>query len=189
MQDSGWSKLSYYNPTKMLVGLDELFDSSGIKKYKHPADILLNRRVRDISEDRRCAIFCHGAGQVLGKKILFASHEKSDYDYVGAYEHEGAILRFPIQLKQLVPDRLNPSTDLQAEIDKLKKYSGFSDLVVAIHINRKIHIKPLGLDISGLKIKEIWLFGQFAQNNQDWLLFGNLMTANPNAYTFQLPAV
>ena len=172
----------------MLLGLDELFDSSGIRKYKHPADMLLNRRVRDISEDRRCAIFCHGAGQVLDKNILFAPHEKSDYDYIGAYEHEGAVLRFPIQLKQLVPDRLNPSTTLQNEIDKLKKYSGSSDLVVAIHINRKVHVKPLDLDVSGLKIKEIWLFGQFDQSSQNWLLFGNLMTPSPNAYTFRLPA-
>jgi hypothetical protein len=188
MSDPSWSKLSYYNPSKMLVELDALFDSSGIKKYKNASDILLKRAVRDIAEDRRCAIFCHGAGQALGRQILFAPHESSDYDYVGAFQHDGAIAKFPIQLKQLVPGRLNPSTDLQAEIDKLKKYSGTSDLVVAIHINRKIHLKPQNLEVSDLKIKELWLFGQLGLGNQDWLLFGNLMGNNPNAYTFQLPA-
>ena len=188
MRDPCWAKLSYTNPTKMLIGLDDLFDSVGIKKYKHPTDILLNRRIRHIAEDRRCAIFLHGAGQALDKKILFSSYESSDYDYVGAYEQNGSIHTFPIQLKQLVPDRLNPSTTLQAEINKLKKYSGSSDLVVAIHLNRKIHLKPQDLDIEGLRIKELWLFGQFGAGKIDWLLFGNLMAANPNEYTFQLPA-
>lgn len=101
MQDPEWSKLSYNNPTKMLVGLDQLFESTGIKKYKNASDILLNRKVRAISEDQRCAIFCHGAGQVLSKKILFAAHESSDYDYIGAYEHNGIVHRFPIQLSNL----------------------------------------------------------------------------------------
>lgn len=173
----------------MLVGLDDLFESVGIKKYKHPADILLTRRLRHISEARRCAIFLHGVGQALNKKILFATNENADYDYVGAYEQNGAISRFPIQLKQLVPDRLNPSTDLQAEIDKLKKYSGSSDLVVAIHINRNMHLKSQDLDVSKLKIKEIWLFGQLGPGSKTWLLFGNLMSVNPNAYTFQLLGV
>ena len=189
MQDSRWATLSYSNPTKMLLGLDELFDSAGIKKYANPGDLLLNRRVRHVAEDRRCAIFLHGAGQALRKKILFAAQESSDYDYVGAYEHNGAIHRFPIQLKQLVPDRLNSSTDLQAELDKLKKYSGLADLVVAIHINRKMHLKPQDLNIAGLKIKEIWLYGQLGKGSRDWLLFGNLMAGTQNAYTFQLPAV
>src|SRR5690606_35509779 len=131
------------------VGMDKMFDASGITKYAHASDILLDRRVRDVSEDRRCAIFSHGAGQALGTKILFASCENSDYDYVGAYEHKGAMLAFPIQLKQLVADRLNPSTSLQNEITKLKKYSGANDLVVAIHVNLKIHFKPQDLDVSG----------------------------------------
>jgi hypothetical protein len=189
MQDPQWAKLRYSNPTKMLIGLDELFASVGLKKYKNATDVLRNRRVRHISEDQRCAIFLHGAGQALGKKILFAPFENSDYDYVGAFEHNGTILRFPIQLKQLVPDRLNSSTDLQAEITKLKKYSGLADLVVAIHINRTMRLKPQELDVSGLKVKEIWLFGQLGQNSATWLLFGNLLASISNAYKFQLPSV
>ena len=120
--------------------------------------------------------------------MLFSDYESSDYDYVGIYENNGAMQAFPIQLKQLVPDRLNPSTTLQAEIDKLKKYSGSSDLVVAIHVNREIHLKPQDIDIQGLKIKEIWLFGQLDLDSLDWVLIGNLMTTNPIAYIFQLPA-
>lgn len=188
MKNSAWASLKYVNPTKFLLGMDKMFDDLGIRKYKNPSDILLDRRVREIAEDRRCAIFCHGAGQALGTKILFASHESADYDYVGAYQHNGSIYRFPIQLKQLVPDRLNPPTSLQREIAKLRKYPDSQDLVVAIHINRKIHIKPQELDTSGLKVKEIWIYGQLQSHSDTWLLFGNLMADEPNAYTFQLPA-
>lgn len=188
MRNHAWANLKYMNPTKLLLGMDKMFDDSGIKKYDHASDILLDRRVRDIAEDRRCAIFCHGAGQALGTEILFASHESADYDYVGAYKHNGSILTFPIQLKQLVPDRLNPSTSLQRELAKLSKYTDAQDLVVAIHINRKVHIRPQDLDTSELKIKEVWLYGQLQSDANTWLLFGNLMARNPDAYTFQLPA-
>lgn len=175
------------DPSKLLIGLDKLFDLSGIKKYPHPGDILLTRRVRNISEDRRCAIFCHAMGQVLGKKILFASCENSDYDYVGAYAHRGSTYKFPIQLKQLVPDRLNPTTSLKDEICKLKKYVNGQDLVVAIHINRKVNFRPHSLEVSRLNIKEIWLYGRHRDNS--WILYGNLMREDANAYRFQLPVV
>lgn len=188
MKNYAWANLKYMNPTKLLLGMDKMFNDSGIKKYEHASDILLDRRVRDIAEDRRCAIFCHGAGQALGTEILFASHESADYDYVGAYKHNGSILTFPIQLKQLVPDRLNPFTSLQRELDKLSKYTDAQDLVVAIHINRKVHIKAQDLNTSELKIKEVWLYGQLQSDANTWLLLGNLMARTPNAYTFQLPA-
>lgn len=113
MKNPAWASLKYMNPTKLLLGMDKMFDESGIKKYRNASDILLARPVRDIAEDRRCAIFCHGAGQVLGTQILFAPLESADYDYVGAYRRNGAVHTFPIQLKQLVPDRLNSSTSLQ----------------------------------------------------------------------------
>lgn len=187
MKNSEWTSLKYMDPTKLLVGLNELFDASGIRKYRNPSDILLDRRVREIAEDRRCAIFCHGASQVLGTKILFAPYESADYDYVGAYQHNGSVQMFPIQLKQVVPDRLNSSTCVQHEISKLKKYTDARDLVVAVHINRKVHIKPEDMDLSGLKIKELWLYGELQEDSSTWLLLGNLMAASRNAYTFQLP--
>lgn len=187
MRNPAWAKLKYINPTKLLLGIDEIFDASDLKKYERASDILLDRRIRDIAEDRRCAIFCHGAGQALSTEILFSSYEHADYDYVGAFKHKGGIRTFPIQLKQLVPDRLNSATSLQREISKLGKYADASDLVVAVHINRKMHMKPQELDVSELKIKELWLFGRLHDQANSWLLFGNLMSTNPHAYKFQLP--
>ena len=110
MKKSEWASLKFIDPTKFLIGLDKLFDSSGIRKYKNPSDLLLDRRVREIVEDQRCAIFCHGVGQALGTKILFSPYESADYDYVGAYQHNGLVRMFHIQWKQVVPDRLNSST-------------------------------------------------------------------------------
>lgn len=187
MRDPAWAKLKYINSTKLLLGMDKIFDASGLKKHRHASDILLDRRIRDIAEDRRCAIFCHGAGQALGTEILFSPYEHADYDYVGAFKHNGRIHTFPIQLKQLVPDRLNPITSLQREISKLVKYADAENLVVAFHINRKIHMIPQELDVSNLKVKELWLYGCLQDQANCWLLFGNLMSASPHAYTFQLP--
>ena len=111
MSESQWKSLTYYNPTKVLTGLDELFTRVGIRKYRNPGDILLKqRRLRPMSELRRCALFLHGASQALGRQILFAEHESSDYDYVATYEVNGRRHWFPVQLKQLVPSRLNPTT-------------------------------------------------------------------------------
>lgn len=187
MQNPAWAKLKYINPTKLLLGMHAMFDASGLKKYKRASDILLDRRAREISEDRRCAIFCYGVGQVSGTEILFSPYEHADYDYVGAFKHNGRTYTFPIQLKQLVPDRLNMATRLQREISKLGKYADAKDLVVAFHINRKIHVKPQELDVSNIKVKELWLYGCLRDQGSSWLLFGNLMSASPHAYKFQLP--
>lgn len=183
-----WKSLKFMNPTLLLLGLDELFDAVGIRKYKNPADLLRHRDTREIEEDRRCAIFCHGAGQVLNAKILFAPFENSDYDYVGAYSIGGAVHMFPIQLKQVAPNRLNPRGTVRAEIAKLKKYVDSRDLVVAMHVNQKVHLMPADTDVSGLSIKELWLFGQMSEDVGQWLLLGNLMGTSPIAYQFQLPA-
>lgn len=189
MKHREWTSLKYMNPTELLLGMDKIFDDCGIKKYSHSSDVLRDRRVKHIADDRRCAIFCHGAGQALGTKILFAAFESADYDYVGAYEHEGVIHHFPIQLKEFVPDRINSSTSLQCEISKLRKYADAQDLVVVMHINRTAFIRPEELDTSGLEVKEIWLFGQMESDAGAWLLFGNLMATEPRAYIFGLPAV
>lgn len=187
MKKYAWSKLKYMNPTEYLLGIDKVFNDSGIKKYKNASDILLDRHIRDVAEDRRCAIFCHGAGQALGAEIVFSSYENADYDYVGAYKKDGRFHPFPIQLKQVVPDRLNSSTSLQKEIDKLSKYVDSEDLTVAIHVNRKIHIKPLELGVTDVKVKEIWLFAKLYNESNTWILYGNLMAANSDVYAFQLP--
>ena len=160
VQDPRWDTLSYWNPAKVLKRLDGLFDSVGLRKYRHPGDLLLSRRVRPIAEDRRCALFLFGAGRVLRRRILISTFENRDYDYVGAYELNGTVRRFPIQLKQLVPNRLNAATNLQREVEKLKKYGTSPDLIVAMHINRQMHLQPQYLDLSGVKVKELWLFGQ-----------------------------
>ena len=187
MQNSEWANLNYMNPTELLLGMDEMLDASGIKKYKNASDILLNRRTRDLAEDRRCAIFCHGAGQALGTDILFAPYDEPEFDYVGAYKYGNNVMTFPIEMKQLAPDRFKPLTCLQTQISKLRKYAD-TRLVVAIHINRMIHIKPQELDVTGVRVKEIWLYGQLQNDAANWLLCGNLMSGNPKAYTFQLPA-
>lgn len=165
--------------------MDSLFDTVGLRRFRHAGDLLLNRRVRQIAEDRRCALFLFGASQVLARRILFAPFESRDYDYVAAYESNGIIRRFPIQLKQLVPNRLNASTNLQSEIAKLRKYGTSPSLIVAMHINRQMHFRPQDLDVSGVKVKELWLFGQCSRSKQTWLLFGNVMST-PQPYFFDV---
>lgn len=52
MRNPEWAKLEYINPTKLLLGMDEIFDASGLKKYKHASDILLNRHIRNIAREK-----------------------------------------------------------------------------------------------------------------------------------------
>lgn len=181
-----WQKLEFMNSEKFLIGLKQIYDDLPMDRMPRDFASLRRRDVRHIGEARRCALFCYGVGQ-LRVKILFADYESKDYDYVGAYVHAGKLSYVPIQMKEFVPVGINPKTQLQTEIDKLRKYQDSSDLVVAMHINRKCFFRLSELDFTGLPIKELWFFGAKEDSAEDWLVIGNLLKQNPVWHEFRYP--
>lgn len=176
----------FLNPELFLVKFRELYDSLPMTRMPRDLASLRAREVRHMGEARRCALFCYGVGQLLGVKILFADYESSDYDYVAAYERDGAVVYVPVQMKEFVPVSVNPNADLQREINKLRKYCNSPDLVVAIHLNRTGFVRLSELDLSGLPIKELWFFG--AKDAQDdWMVLGNLLKSDARWHDFRYP--
>lgn len=182
-----WKSLEFLNAERFLVGLKQIYDDLPMHRMPRDFASLRRRDVRHIGEARRCALFCYGVGQLLGVKISFADHESRDYDYVGAYEHENRLHYVPIQMKEFVPVGVNPKAQLQGEIDKLRKYQDSSDLVVAMHINRKGFFRLSELDFSNLPIKELWFFGAKEDSAQDWLVIGNLLKSDAVWHEFRYP--
>ncbi len=188
MKNPRWKSLKFINPEKFLRGIQAPQSELDGQSIYGVSSQLRDRRVRSIEEDRRCAAFCYGFGAVTGKRVLFSDFESSDYDYVLSAEHEGHAHFIPLQMKQLVPEWRSATTSLQLEIDKLAKYRTSSDLVVAIHVNRRVNIQIEKLDLSSLNINELWLFGVLDQKYQEWLLLGDIKKPTYGAYRYKLPA-
>jgi hypothetical protein len=185
--DARWKKLGFVDPERFLTEMPKALKESGLYSLPDWKEILNRRGLRYIKEERRCAIFCYGLQAATGAKVRFANFEASDYDYVLALEHQQRKWCVPLQLKQLVSTEINSRTDLQSEIDKLRKYATSPDLVVAMHINREGTFSPADLDFSGLSIRELWFFGNRAKNNSQWRILGDVLLRNPKELLFNLP--
>ena len=85
-----------------------------------------------------------------------------------------------------MPDNVNPTAELQLEINKLKKYVDSNDLCVAIHLNRAGRLELNKLEIPELNIKELWFFGATSLDQKHWLLAGDMLN-EPRSYDFEYP--
>lgn len=129
-----WSKLNYRDPKEILINLREIDRKYPLKDMPYKVSTLRTKSLKSHGESRQRAIFCYGMSQAFGITFGYAESAEDDYDFI-AYtpEHKAFI---PIQMKELVPEKLNSDTGLQAEIDTLKKYVDSNDLLIAMYINR-----------------------------------------------------
>ena len=146
--------------------------------------------MKAIREARALAIFAYGL-QASGimSSVLVSFHEDSDYDGVLRWNNMHPPLYFPVQLKELTPDDVNPHTKLTSIIENLnKKYPDSRDLTVAIHYNRRerfpfspshhVSVSPVG---------HIWLFGGTSPDGNEWFLYGDLREEKPQFHQFSYP--
>lgn len=112
--------------------------------------------------------------------------ERQDYDIIAAYELEGEMNFVPIQLKEWVPDLLPSPQPLQAELDKLGKYSDSSDLVVVFHLNRQARIVLSELTFPRT-IGGLWFLGCTEPSQNHWTLIGDLLKEPGLASDFTYP--
>ena len=116
-----WSKLSFVDPETCLKGMREMLRELIPQLQPHAEFAMKSRPAREMGEYERCAIFCYGMASASGAKIKFSDTELSDYDYILSVSHNEAHAFVPLQMKQLVSESVNSGTDLQSEIDKLKR--------------------------------------------------------------------
>ena len=103
-------------------------------------------------------MFKHGATSTADVTVCVL--EKDDFDCVLKFIPEsGEVVYKPVQLKQLPSHKLNANADIQAEINKLRRYGCSPDLLVAFWINRDVKFDLSRLDLNGLGIEQLWFLG------------------------------
>ncbi len=182
-----WTKLTYHDPEKVLKGLREIEPFFIQNAPNEKIRTLRTQTLKPHLEGRQGALFCLGLSKVVGEKIHFARHEQADYDIVTMFKHENELVFTPVQLKELVPEKLNPTATFEAELEKLsRKYVRSTNLVVAFHLNRRGRFDADKVRIPKLNISELWVFGAQSPDQRQWFLIGDLLK-NASLSTFEYP--
>ena len=148
---------------------------------------LRTRELRPFGEGRQAALFCYGMSKRLGAPVSFAQLEDQDHDIVARFVADGEVNYVPVQLKEWVPAKLNPSATLESELGKLEKYVDSERLVVAFHLNRDATVDFSSLKIPVLRIGALYFYGATDPTQKEWWLIGNLLKDGPMAHKFTYP--
>ncbi|MES2949117.1 MAG: hypothetical protein V4858_11305 [Pseudomonadota bacterium] len=182
-----WEKLQFIDPTRALVGLRNFASTEAFSDLPYEVASLRKRELRQFEESRQCALFCQGLSQVTGRKVTYAQSERADYDFIARFPKDGVLHYAPIQMKELVPEEVNPYANLQDELKKLAKYTDSQDLVVAVHVNRVTTIHLSQLILPQATIGALWFFGANDQTQNTWTIVGNLTRPGSRSCEFQYP--
>ena len=182
-----WEKLNYLDSEAILRGLRTIQMTTSLKDLPYEVAALRRRDLRRYAEGRQAALFCYAMSLIDGSRVSFAQAEASDYDVVARYVRGDVGIFVPIQLKELVPEHVNPRAHLQRELDKISKYVDSSELVVAFHLNttKRIEFSELRMPVG--KVGELWFFGATSQDQVDWVLIGDMLRGTRYAFNFRYP--
>jgi hypothetical protein len=113
--------------------------------------------------------------------------ESQDFDFVASWSVDNTQHFAPVQLKEVVPEPLNPNATVEQIVESLAKYVDSEDLTVAIHLNRQAHFDPTVLSVPPLKIAALWVFASISPDQSQWGLWGNFLE-QPEGSRFAYPA-
>jgi hypothetical protein len=188
IQAREFDQMDWFDPQQVLVDLRFL-------ELNLPGEVLEELRrsrttpLKQLEEGRYAALFAYGLiNQVLKHPIRFSNTESKDFDAVINWRSDRGNNYYPVQLKQLPPDEVNPDVMLDDIYNKLEKYSGQDDLSVVIVLNRKthIHFKPWDRQ-SKPRIRELWYLGCTDADQRRWFLYGSVLEKNPRRFEFEYP--
>jgi hypothetical protein len=180
------SKLVYRDPVVALRELREIEIQFATADIAPEVRHLRTNELKKVREYRQAALFCHGMASRIGQPVRFAPVESSDYDFIATWNSDNNQHFAPVQLKELVPESLNPAATVQNLVNKLSKYSS-ETLTVAVFVNRNGRFSPRELQIPPLRIAALWFLFTVAPNQSEWRLLGNFME-EPDATNFSYPA-
>ena len=132
-----YSALEYGDPTGFLHKLDELEPRVASSNMDRKVRTLRTNSLKPWRELREAALFSHFMSERIGVPILIAKGEDQDYDFVATWQSGDTRTFSPVQIKEIVPEDLNPSADLEKVITSLSKYASSTDLTIAIPLNRR----------------------------------------------------
>ncbi|MBI5560658.1 MAG: hypothetical protein HY883_05230 [Deltaproteobacteria bacterium] len=181
-----WSKLRFVDPAKVLPQFRKIQLQVDESTLKDKVRNLRTQKLKQHREGWEAAIFCFGMSKMKSVPVYVAPYEASDYDAV-AMRVEGNTQYFtPIQIKEVVPEDLNPGTDINKEIAKLRRYQVSNDTTVVIHVNRNVQLHLSSVKVPSLNIASLWLMGSSRPDQSKWFLAGNLLN-KPQILEFDYP--
>ena len=180
--------LEYRDPAPFLRRLRKLEAKVAHSQLPLAIKSLRTNSLKEWRETREAALFCVGIGARMGRKVFLARSEASDYDFVASWTSDDTQHFAPVQLKEVVPNDVNPAASIQSTIDLLPhKYLDSASLTVAIYLNRQSHFDPATLRIPSIRIAALWIFGGLASSGEQWGLWGDFLD-QPFGTTFEYPA-
>lgn len=184
-----WEKQKYYDPKNVLEQFRGLERDPVLRELPERMRSLRTNKLKFHRQGREAALFCYGLGQaVLKTTVYFSNYEKVDYDFITCWEDRDELVFTPVQLKEVTPDKINLSSTLQTEINKLAKYSRSNDLVVTIYLNKRCRTDFSEIMIPNLNIAELWIFGAINQDQSKWFIYGDMLR-RPQFFEFEYPGV
>ena len=167
-----YSALEYGDPKGFLLKLREVESKIASSGLDRKVRTLRTNDLKSWRELREAALFSHFMSDRIGTPIRIAKGEAQDYDFVATWESGGSRIFSPVQIKEIVPEYLNPNTELEKVIESLSKYASSQDLTIAIHLNKRIQFDLSAIRVPKLSIASLWIFGAVSPDARRWGLWG-----------------
>jgi hypothetical protein len=180
--DRAW--LNDIRKRPLITPLDFLKGRELIPKVQHARAIIPGRE-RELAE---ACIFSFGLSCAMERTVHVIDHHDADYDFVARWrEDDGEFTHLPVQLKEVVPTRLNAKASVQAVIDGVQKKQ-YRNLTVAIRVNQSVILDLDELIIARASLPAIWVYGAVAPDGSRWYIAGNLVEPQPHSiWCFSYP--
>jgi hypothetical protein len=176
----------YKCPRAWLQELRQIEQLVARSRLRYKIRSLRTHSTRFWSETRQAALFAYGMSRRMPDfQFDFACVEHADYDAVIRWRRHADQFFTPIQLKEYVPQELNPKLTLETILEQLSRYSDSSDLVVVIYLNRTFRLPLQPIYCPPLKLGGVCLVGGIARNR--WILLGDLLDQVADISIFSYP--
>ncbi|ACT59959.1 hypothetical protein [Hirschia baltica] len=176
----------FRNPTSDLHMLRQIeiemtrHQCDGTLEMSTKATQLRTNQLKQYRENRAAALFTYGMSIVQGHDIFYAPVEDQDFDFITTWTNQDTQHYCTVQLKELVPESLNPNSTIEELLEKLGKYGDSRDLTIAIQINRAGNWNPNSLKLSRkLPLNGIWFFHASAEDQSKFIIWGDWLNDEP----------
>ena len=189
LENRQFERLHWVDPKQVLINLRWL-EANLSERMDEKMRRLRTNQLREWREARAAALFSYGIGKaVLRTNTQVAKVEERDFDFVMRWSNKGANYYYPVQLKELPPDDINPGVSLDDVLAKLDKYSGPQNLSAVVQINRRMRFqfRPLPRGRRP-RLLELWYFGSLSEDQSRWFLYGSALKKSARQYEFEYPA-